>query len=99
MLEKAASEMCDWVLNTPLVRMKYIIATEKLRWELHLLNEMLVVENYDITQYESHYESQPKFYHFIIYVLRVAMKKTMRAEGGVIIESRKTITYKSYCND
>ena len=79
--------------------MKYIIATEKLRWELQLLNEMLVVENYDITQYESHYESQSEFYHFIIYVLRVARKKSMRAEGGVIIESRKTITYKTYCID
>ena len=79
--------------------MKYIIATEKLRWELQLLNEMLVVENYDITQYESHYESQSEFYHFIIYVLRVARKKSMRAEGEVIIESRKTITYKTYCND
>ena len=79
--------------------MKYIIATEKLRWEFQLLNEMLVVENYDITQYESHYESQSEFYHFIIYVLRVARKKSMRAEGGVIIESRKTITYKTYCND
>ena len=79
--------------------MKYIIATEKLRWELQLLNEMLVVENYDITQYESHYESQSEFYHFIIYVLRVARKKSMKAEGGVIIESRKTITYKTYCND
>ena len=79
--------------------MKYIIATEKLRWEIQLLNEMLVVENYDITQYESHYESQSEFYHFIIYVLRVARKKSMKAEGGVIIESRKTITYKTYCND
>ena len=34
--------MCDRVLNTPLVSKKYIIATEKLRWELYLLYEMLM---------------------------------------------------------